>query len=58
MASIVMLVLKTTVGKLVDKGRKLTADKLKDGDVTDEQFRGMIVREIDELKSKTDGRSG
>ena len=55
MASIVICVLKTTVGTLVDKGRKMAAEKLKEGDVTDEQFRRLVVREIDEIKSKLDG---
>ncbi|KAL9966978.1 hypothetical protein ACROYT_G025129, partial [Oculina patagonica] len=31
--------------------------KLKDGDVTDQKFRGLIVREIDDIKSKLDGLS-
>ena len=55
MAWIVTAVLKATVGLLVDKGRDLAADKLKEGDVTEEQFRNMVVREIDDIKSKLDG---
>ena len=55
MASIVTAILKATVGKLLDKGRKMVADRLEEGDVTDEQFRTMIVGEIDEIKSKLDG---
>ena len=42
---------------LVNKGRDRAAEKLKDGDVTDQQFRGLIVREIDDTKSKLDGLS-
>ena len=42
---------------LVYKGRDKAAEKLKDGDVTDQKFRGLIVREIDEIKSKLDGLS-
>ena len=30
------------------------AKKLKDGDVTDQQFRKLILRELDDLKSKID----
>ena len=41
----------------MDKGRDEAAKKLKDGDVTDQQFRGFIMREIDDLKSKLDGLS-
>ena len=55
MASIVMAILKAAVGKLLDKGRKMVADRLEEGDVTDEQFRTMIVGEIDEIKSKLEG---
>ena len=55
MASIVMAIPKATVGKLLDKGRKTILDRLKEGDVTDEQFRTLLVSEIDEIKSKLDG---
>ena len=55
MALIVMATLKATVGKLQNKGRKMVAGKLKEGDVTDEQFRTVIVGEIDKIKSKLDG---
>ena len=33
------------------------AKKLKDGDITDQQFRGIIMREIDDMRSKLDGLS-
>jgi len=39
----------------VNKGRDKLAEKLDKGDVTDQKFRGMIVREIDEVKKKLDG---
>ena len=55
MASIIAAVLKATVGLLFNKSRDLAADKLKEGDVTEQQFRNMIVREIDDIKSKLDG---
>ena len=57
MSSIVAAVFKVTVGLLVNKGRDKAAEKLKDGDITDEKFRGLIVREIDDVKSKLDGLS-
>ena len=41
----------------MDKGRDEAAKKLKDGDVTDQQFRGIIMREIDDMRSKLDGLS-
>lgn len=55
MASIVTSVLKATVGFLITKGRDAAAERLMEGDVTDEQFRNMIVREIDDIKSKLNG---
>ena len=57
MSSIATAVLKATVGLLVNKGRDKAAEKLKDGDVTDQKFRGLIVREIDDMRSKLDGLS-
>ena len=41
----------------MDKGRDEASKKLKDGDVTDQQFRGFIMREIDDMKFKLDGLS-
>ena len=57
MSAIIAAVFKATIGWLVDKGRDKAAKKLKDGNVTDQQFRGIIVREIDDMKSKLDGLS-
>ena len=55
MTSIITAVFKATIGLLVNKGRDKAAEKLKDGDVTDQKFRALIVREIDDIKSKLDG---
>ena len=57
MSGIITAVFKATVGWLVDKGRDEAAKRLKDGDVTDQQFRGVIMREIDDTRSKLDGLS-
>ena len=57
MSAIITAVFKATIGWLVDKGRNEAAEKLKDGDITDQQFRNIIVREIDDMKSKLDGLS-
>ena len=57
MSSIVTAVFKAIIGILVNKGRDKAAEKLKNGDVTDQKFRGLIVREIDDIKSKLDGLS-
>ena len=48
---------KVTIGLLVDKGRDKAAEILKDGDVTDQRFRSLIVREINDIKSKLDALS-
>ncbi|KAL9967029.1 hypothetical protein ACROYT_G025185 [Oculina patagonica] len=52
MLSIVTAVLQFTIGLLVKKERDKAAEKLKDGDVTDQIFCEFIVREIDDIKSK------
>lgn len=57
MSSIVTTLVKATIGLLVNKGRDKVAEKLKDGDVTEQKFRRLIVREIDDIKSKLDGLS-
>ncbi|CAH3144722.1 unnamed protein product [Porites lobata] len=51
MSSLITAVFKATIGLLVNKGRDKLAEKLNEGDVTDQKFRGLIVREIDEIKS-------
>jgi len=55
MSSFIDAILKATVGLLVNKGRNVAAEKLKEGDVSNEQFRNLIVRELDDIKSKLDG---
>ena len=55
MSSLITAVFKATIGLLVNKGRDKLAEKLNEGDVTDQKFRCLIVREIDEIKSKLDG---
>jgi len=57
MSSIVTAVFKATIGLLVNKGREKAAERLKEGDVTEQKFRSVIVREIDDIKSKLDGLS-
>ena len=48
-------IIKIVIDLLVSKGRDKLAKKLNDGDVTDQKFREVIVREIDDIKSKLDG---
>ena len=52
MSSIVITVFKSTIGLVASQGRDKIADILKDGDVTDQKFHSLIVKEIDEIKSK------
>ena len=57
MSSIVTTLFEATIGLLVNKGRDKFAEILKEGDVTDQKFRSLIVREIDDIKSKLDALS-
>ena len=54
MSSIIKAVFKATIGLIVNKGRDAAAERLKDGDVADQKFRGVIVREIEDIKKKLD----
>ena len=55
MSSLIKAVFKATIGLLVNKGRDKLAEKLNEGDVTDQKIGALIVREIDEIRSKLDG---
>ena len=57
MSSIVTTVFRYTIGLLVSKGRDKVAETLKDGDVTDQKFHSLIVKEIEDIKSKLDALS-
>jgi len=57
MSSIITAVFRATLGLLVNKGRDKAAESLKEGDVTEQKFRSVIIREIDDIKSKLDGLS-
>ena len=57
MSEIVTSLLKTVVGVLIDKARDRAAEKLKEGDVTDNKIRELIQREITDIKSKLDALS-
>ena len=57
MSSIVAAVFKVTIALLVNKGRDKAEERLREGDVTDQKFRGLIVGELDDVKSKLDGLS-
>ena len=55
MSSIVTSILSLTIGLLWNKARDKTAEKLQDGDVTDENIRKIVVRELNDIKTKLDG---
>ena len=57
MSSIVTSILSSTVGLLWNKARDSTAAKLKDGDITDEKIREIVVRDLNDIKTKLDGLS-
>ena len=57
MSSIVITLFEATIGLLVNKGRDKATEILKNGDVTDQRFHSLIVREIDDIKSKLDALS-
>ena len=50
-------VLKLAFGFISNKIRTNAAEKLQDGGFTDQKFRGWIVRELDDIKSKLDAMS-
>ena len=54
MSAIVTTVLKGTIGLLLKKGRQSASEKLRDGDVADEQLRSWILNEMDHVNSKLD----
>ena len=55
MFSILTSVFNLTFGLLWDKVRDVTADKLQEGDLTDQKCREFIVRELDDITTKLDG---
>ena len=50
-------ILKSILGLVVNKARSVAASYLSDGDLTDEKLRGIIVSEIDDIKSSLRGLS-
>ena len=54
MPSIFKAILTGTLGLLVKKGRQTLAEKLKDGDATEQQLRSWIIEEFDNVNSKLD----
>jgi hypothetical protein len=57
MSAIVNGIINSTVGLLCSKLRNYTAERLNEGDLNEEKFRQIVVRELDDIKSKLDGLS-
>ena len=57
MSEIISAVFKATIGLIVDKGRDVAAEKMKEGDVADQKFRSLIVRDLKEIHHKLDALS-
>ena len=57
MSAIITAVFKATVGLVVNKGRNVMADKLKEGDVADQKVRDMIIGDMEDVKSKLNALS-
>ena len=57
MSAIITGVFKVTIGLAATKARDVLAEKLKEGDVTDQKFRDLIVSDIKDIKSKLDAMS-
>jgi hypothetical protein len=57
MSEVITGLLKVTFGLISNKLRTYGAEKLQDGGLTDQMFRGLIVRELDDIKSKLDAIS-
>ena len=57
MSAIVNGILNSTIGLLCSKLRDYTAQRLNEGDLNEEKCRQIVVRELDDIKSKLDGLS-
>ena len=57
MSAIISAVFKATIGLIVNKGRDVAAERMKEGDVADQKFRSLIVRDLKEIHNKLDALS-
>ena len=57
MSAIISAAFKATIGLIVDKGRDVAAERMKEGDVADQKFRSLIVRDLKEIHYKLDALS-
>ena len=57
MSALVNGIVNSTIGLVCNKIRDYTAHRLNDGDINDSELRQIVVRELDEIKTKLDGLS-
>ena len=57
MLAIIVSILSSTLGALLNKARNSAADQLKDGDITDEKLRDVVIEDLNDIKKKIDGLS-
>ena len=57
MSAIVNGIVNSTIGLVCNKIRDYTAHRLNDGDINDSELRQIVVRDLDEIKTKLDGLS-
>ncbi|XP_028407034.1 uncharacterized protein LOC114529427 [Dendronephthya gigantea] len=57
MSEVITGLLKAAFGLISNKIRDYSAEKLQDGGLVDQKFRGLIVRELDDISSKLDAIS-
>ena len=57
MLAIIVNILSSTLGALLNKARSSAADQLKDGDITDEKLRDVVIEDLNDIKKKIDGLS-
>ena len=57
MSAIISAVFKATIGLIVNNGRDVAAERMKEGDVADQKFRSLIVRDLKEIHYKLDALS-
>ena len=55
--SIIANLISSTLGSVLNKVRSSAAEKLKDGDTTDENLRDVIIEDLDDIKTKIDALS-
>ena len=57
MLSIIAKLISSTLGLVLDKARSSAAEKLKDGDTTDEKLREVIIEDLEDINTKIDALS-